>query len=390
MNYSKFLSNNIKAINPSGIRRFFDLANSMDNIISLGVGEPDFITSEAVRHAGISALRDGNTFYTSNAGSLELRTTICDYLDEDFNVQYNPEEEIYITVGASEAIDNAIRSLINEGDEVIIPTPSYVSYEPLSILCGAKVITIETKECDEFKVTPKQIRDAISEKTKLIILSYPCNPTGAILDESDLKEISKIIIDNDILVISDEIYAELTYDKKHTSISSLDGMKERTILISGFSKSFAMTGWRVGYACGPVEIISQMLKIHQYAIMCAPTNGQISANVALKEHKHNIYFMKEEYNKRRKFILKGLLDIGFTCFSPQGAFYIFPNITSTGLTSEEFCEQLLIKKYIAVVPGSAFGSAGEGYIRVSYSYSLDHIKIALSRIKEFVEELENI
>lgn len=390
MNYDKFLSSKIKTITPSGIRKFFDIANSMKNVISLGVGEPNFSTSEPIIKAGITALSNKNTFYTSNSGSLELRETICDYLKSDFNVNYSAKDEVYITVGASEAIDNAIRALLSNGDDVIIPTPAYVSYEPLCMLVGANVVTIKTQEKDCFKVTAEQIKNAITPKTKLIILSFPSNPTGAILEKKDLEEIAKVIIENDILVISDEIYAELTYEQKHISIASILGMKERTILISGFSKSFAMTGWRIGYACGPKEIIEQMLKIHQFAIMCAPTNGQIGATVALKEHKKEIVKMRESYNERRKFILKAFLDIGFSCFEPKGAFYIFPNITTTKLTSEQFCEQLLFKKHIAVVPGTAFGSSGEGYVRVSYSYSMEHIKIAMCKIKEFVTELENI
>ena len=389
IDYSKILSDTIQNIKPSGIRKFFDIAATMDDVISLGVGEPDFQTPWSVRKAGITSLERGKTKYTSNSGLLELRQEISDYLNRKCGVKYDASREILISVGGSEAIDATLRAIITPGDEVIIPQPSYVCYEPITELCGGVPVIIETLAENDFKVTPEQLKKAISEKTKAFILPYPCNPTGAIMEKRDLEAIAEVLRDTNIVVISDEIYSELTFaDCGHVSIASIDGMRERTILINGFSKTFSMTGWRLGFACGPQELILQITKIHQFAIMCAPTTAQYAAIEALKNCDEAVADMKAEYNRRRRLIVDGFNKAGLTCREPKGAFYAFPCIKSTGLTSEEFCEQLLHSKHVAVVPGTAFGKGGEGFIRASYCYSTEHIIEALSRISEFVKEIQ--
>ena len=389
MDYSKILSVTVKGIKPSGIRKFFDIAATMDDVISLGVGEPDFQTPWSVRKAGIASLEKGKTKYTSNSGLLELRQEISNYTKRKHQVEYDPTSEILISVGGSEAIDATLRAIINPGDEVIIPQPSYVCYEPITELCGGVPVIIETLAENDFKVTPEQLKNAISDKTKALILPYPCNPTGAIMEKGDLEALAEILRDTNILVISDEIYSELSFaDNPHVSIASVDGMRERTILINGFSKAFSMTGWRLGYACGPKEIISQATKIHQFAIMCAPTTAQHAAIEALKNCDEAVADMKAEYNRRRRLIVDGFNKAGLVCREPKGAFYAFPCIKSTGLTSDEFCERLLHEKHVAVVPGTAFGKGGEGFVRASYCYSTEHIIEALRRITEFVKELK--
>ena len=387
IDYSKILSRTVQDIKPSGIRKFFDIAATMDDVISLGVGEPDFQTPWSVRKAGITSLEKGKTKYTSNSGLEALRQEISNYIDRKFGVNYDPVGEILISVGGSEAIDATLRAIITPGDEVIIPQPSYVCYEPITELCGGVPVIIETLAENDFKVTPDQLKNAISDKTKALILPYPCNPTGAIMEKADLEALAQILRDTNILVISDEIYSELTFaENPHTSIASIDGMRERTILINGFSKTFSMTGWRLGFACGPREIISQVTKIHQFAIMCAPTTSQHAAIEALKNCDEAVADMKTEYNRRRRLIVDGFNKAGLTCREPKGAFYAFPCIKSTGLTSEEFCERLLESKHVAVVPGTAFGRGGEGFVRASYCYSTEHIIEALRRIEEFVKE----
>lgn len=388
IDYSKILSRTVQDIKPSGIRKFFDIAATMDDVISLGVGEPDFQTPWSVRKAGITSLEKGKTKYTSNSGLEALRREISNYTNRKCGVKYEPIGEILISVGGSEAIDATLRAIITPGDEVIIPQPSYVCYEPITKLCGGVPIIIETLAENDFKVTPEQLKNAISDKTKALILPYPCNPTGAIMEKADLEALAKILRDTNILVISDEIYSELTFaDTNHVSIASIDGMRERTILINGFSKAFSMTGWRLGYACGPKEIISQATKIHQFAIMCAPTTAQYAAIEALKNCDEAVADMKAEYNRRRRLIVDGFNKAGLVCREPKGAFYAFPCIKSTGLSSEEFCEKLLESKHVAVVPGTAFGKGGEGFVRASYCYSTEHIIEALRRIEEFVKEL---
>ena len=388
IDYSKILSRTVQDIKPSGIRKFFDIAATMDDVISLGVGEPDFQTPWSVRKAGITSLEKGKTKYTSNSGLEELRQEISNYIDRKCDVKYKPLSEILISVGGSEAIDATLRAIITPGDEVIIPQPSYVCYEPITELCGGVPVIIETLAENDFKVTPEQLKNAISDKTKALILPYPCNPTGAIMEREDLEALAQILRDTNILVISDEIYSELTFgEKPHVSIASIEGMRERTILINGFSKTFSMTGWRLGFACGPKEIISQVTKIHQFAIMCAPTTAQYAAIEALRGCDEAVADMKAEYNRRRRLIVDGFNKAGLTCREPKGAFYAFPCIKSTGLTSEEFCEKLLEAKHVAVVPGTAFGKGGEGFVRASYCYSTEHIIEALKRIDEFVKEL---
>ena len=389
IDYSKILSSTVTEIKPSGIRKFFDIAATMDAVISLGVGEPDFQTPWSVRKAGIASLEKGKTKYTSNSGLLELRQEISNYINRKCNIEYYPTSEIILSVGGSEAIDATLRAIITPGDEVIIPQPSYVCYEPITKLVGGVPVIIETLAENDFKVTPEQLKNAISEKTKALILPYPCNPTGAIMEKADLEAISKILRDTNIVVISDEIYSELTFaDSEHVSIASIDGMRERTILINGFSKAFSMTGWRLGFACGPQEIISQITKIHQFAIMCAPTTAQYAAIEALRNCDEAVADMKAEYNRRRRLIVDGFNKAGLTCREPKGAFYAFPCIKSTGLTSDEFCERLLQEKHVAVVPGTAFGKGGEGFVRASYCYSPEHIAEALRRIDEFVKEIQ--
>ena len=390
MDYDKILNPTVVAIKPSGIRKFFDIAETMKDVISLGVGEPDFATPWKVRHAGITSLENSQTRYTSNWGLEKLRVEIADYVKRKYDLNYNPKSEVLVTVGGSEAIDAAIRAVLSPGDEVIIPQPSYVCYEPITALAGGVPIIIETKAENDFKLTPKELLDSITPRTKVLILPYPCNPTGAIMEREDLEAIAAVLRERDILVISDEIYAELTYgDKHHVSIAAIDGMADRTIVVNGFSKTFSMTGWRLGYACGPEPLIRQITKIHQYAIMCAPTTSQYAAIEALRSCDTDVAEMREEYDMRRRLIVSGFNKLGLTCREPKGAFYAFPCIASTGMTSEEFCEKLLYAKKVAVVPGPAFGQGGEGFIRASYCYSTEHIMEALRRIGEFLEEIKN-
>ena len=386
---TKPLSAAVQSLKPSGIRKFFDIVSEMKDAISLGVGEPDFDTPWHIRDEGIFALEKGKTFYTSNSGLKELREEICNYLKRKQNITYDPQSEVIVTVGGSEAIDIGLRALINPGDEVIIPQPSYVSYEPCAILAGAKPVIINLKAENEFRLTAEELKNAITDKTKVLILPFPNNPTGAIMERKDLEEIAEIIIKNDIYVMSDEIYAELTYKGEHVSIASLDGMKERTILINGFSKAYAMTGWRLGYACAPKEIIKQMTKIHQFAIMCAPTTSQYAAVEALKNGDEDIKMMRQAYNQRRRFLLNAFKEMNLECFEPYGAFYVFPCIKEFGMTSEEFATRFLEEEKVAAVPGNAFGASGEGYLRISYAYSLDNLKIAMERMKKFIEKLRN-
>lgn len=384
-----FLSQRVVNLKPSGIRKFFDIVSEMKDAISLGVGEPDFDTPWFIRDEGIYSLEKGKTFYTSNAGLKDLREEISNYINRTQGINYCPDNEIVVTVGGSEAIDIGLRAVIDAGDEVIIPQPSYVSYEPCSILAGAKPVIINLQAQNEFRLQPQELLNAITDKTKVLILPYPNNPTGAIMERDDLEKIAQIVKEKEILVMSDEIYSELTYKEKHVSIASLDGMKERTILINGFSKAYAMTGWRLGYACGPAEIISQMTKIHQFAIMCAPTTSQYAAVQALKKGDEEVAKMRQSYNQRRRYLMESFKDMGLECFEPYGAFYVFPCIKEFNMTSEEFATKLLMEEKVAVVPGTAFGDCGEGYLRISYAYSLDNLKIALSRIEHFIQRLRN-
>jgi len=381
------ISKTVVGLKKSGIRKFFDIVSEMKDVISLGVGEPDFDTPWHIREEGIYALEKGKTFYTSNAGLKELRQEIDNYLKRTQNISYNPDNEIIVTVGGSEAIDIGLRAMVNAGDEVIIPQPSYVSYEPCAVLAGAKPVIIDLKAENEFRLTAEELKNAITDKTKILILPFPNNPTGAIMERKDLEEIAKVCIENDIYVMSDEIYAELSYKEKHVSIVSIAGMKERTILINGFSKAYAMTGWRLGYACGPKEIIEQMVKIHQYAIMCAPTTSQYSAVEALKKGDEDVRLMRESYNQRRRFLMNAFKEMGLECFEPYGAFYVFPCIKEFGMTSEEFAMKFLEEEHVAVVPGTAFGDSGEGFLRISYAYSIENLKRAMERLKRFVEKL---
>ena len=384
-----FLSQRVVNLKPSGIRKFFDIVSEMKDAISLGVGEPDFDTPWFIRDEGIYSLEKGKTFYTSNAGLKDLREEISNYINRTQGVTYCPTNEIVVTVGGSEAIDIGLRAVIDAGDEVIIPQPSYVSYEPCAILAGAKPVIINLQAQNDFRLQPQELLNAITDKTKVLILPYPNNPTGAIMERENLEEIAKIVKEKDILVMSDEIYSELTYKEKHVSIASLDGMKERTILINGFSKAYAMTGWRLGYACGSAEIISQMTKIHQFAIMCAPTTSQYAAVQALKKGDEEVAKMRQAYNQRRRYLMEAFKEMGLECFEPYGAFYVFPCIKEFNMTSEEFATKLLMEEKVAVVPGTAFGECGEGYLRISYAYSLDNLKIALSRIEHFIQRLRN-
>ena len=388
IDYTKMLAKVPSEIKPSGIRRFFDIANSMEGVISLGVGEPDFKTPRRIRNEGIRTLERGYTGYTANRGLGDLLVEISRYVSRKYNVSYEPRSEILVTVGGSEAIDLAVRAIISPGDEVIIPQPSYVCYEPITRLAGGVPVIIETKAENGFKLTPSELREKITERTKLLILPYPSNPTGAVMEREDIMALAEVLKDTNIAVISDEIYAELTFGKKHVSVPSVPGMRERCVLVNGFSKAFAMTGWRLGYLCAPKELCQVMTKIHQYAIMCAPTTSQYAAIEALRSSDEDVAQMVEEYDRRRRIIVKGFNDIGLECREPFGAFYAFPSIKSTGMTSEEFCEKLLYAKKVAVVPGTAFGDSGEGFIRASYCYSLSHIKEALRRIKEFIDELQ--
>ncbi|MCR5657246.1 MAG: aminotransferase class I/II-fold pyridoxal phosphate-dependent enzyme [Butyrivibrio sp.] len=381
------LADKIVDIKPSGIRKFFDVVKTIDGAISLGVGEPDFDTPWHIRDEGIYSLEKGRTFYTSNSGLQELKNEICTYTKRKQGVEYDPNSQVLVTVGGSEAIDLALRAMINPGDEVLIPQPSYVSYEPCAILAGAKPVIIELKEENEFRLTAEEILEHVTDKTKILVLPFPNNPTGAIMERKDLESIAKVIREKDLFVLSDEIYSELTYTDKHVSITEIEGMKERTILINGFSKTFAMTGWRLGYAVGPKEIITQMTKIHQYAIMCAPTTSQYAAVEALKNGDDDVAMMRDEYNHRRRYLVNELRDMGLPCFEPFGAFYIFPSIKKFGMSSDEFATKLLEEEKLAVVPGNAFGDCGEGFIRISYAYSLDDLKKAMGRLRKFIEKL---
>lgn len=387
IDYNKVLSERVMNIKPSGIRKFFDIANEMDGVISLGVGEPDFQTPWVIRDAAIASLEQGHTRYTSNWGLFELRKELANYQKRRFNLTYDPKNEIVVTVGGSEAIDIAIRALVNPGDEVLIPEPCFVCYTPIVNLTGGVSVPIVTKQEDNFRLTPEALREKITPKTKLLILPYPNNPTGAVMRKEHLEAIAEVLRGTDIMVLSDEIYSELTYSSTHVSIASLEGMWERTIVVNGFSKSYSMTGWRLGYACAPEPILSQMTKIHQFAIMCAPSTSQYAAIEAVRHCDTQIRMMVEEYDMRRRLMVDSFNKMGLSCFEPEGAFYVFPCIKSTGLKSEEFCEKLLYSQKIAVVPGNAFGDCGEGYIRVSYSYSIDHIIEALKRIELFINSL---
>lgn len=388
INYSEFLNESIINVKPSGIRKFFSIAEEMDNVISLGVGEPDFKTPWHIRDTAIEYLNQGKTRYTANAGLIELRHEIADFYKRKYNVEYDGKSEVLVTVGGSEGIDMAIRTIISPGDEVLVIEPSFVCYSPLVSMAGGKVVTVTTKAENKFKLTPEELESAITSKTKLLVFPYPNNPTGGIMRREDIEKITDIIIKNNIFVLSDEIYSELTYgNEKHCSIASIEGMKERTIVINGFSKTYSMTGWRLGYALAPAPIIEQMTKLHQFAIMSAPTNSQYSAIEALRNGDKDIEKMREDYDMRRKFTVNAFRKIGLDCFEPEGAFYVFPCIKSTGLTSDEFAEKLIMSKRVAVVPGTAFGECGEGFIRVSYCYSIENIKKAIDRIEEFINEL---
>lgn len=389
IDYNRVLNQRVVDIKPSGIRKFFDIAEKMEDVISLGVGEPDFLTPWHVRQAAITSLESGRTRYTSNWGLLELRREIARYMHSYTQIEYDPETEVLVTVGGSEAIDAALRAVVGPGDEVLIPQPSFVCYEPLTQLAGGTPVIVPTKQENDFRLTPEDIIDKINERTKVLIMPYPCNPTGAIMEREDLEKIVKIIEKTNIVVISDEIYSELTFsNSKHISIASIGDMAERTVVINGFSKTYSMTGWRLGYACGPKEILKQMTKIHQFGIMSAPTTSQYAAIEALRNGDKDISDMLEQYNSRRKIIVDGFNSLGLTCFEPKGAFYAFPNITSSGMSSEEFCERLLEEQHVALVPGSAFGESGEGFVRVSYCYSIKHIKTALERIELFLKSLK--
>lgn len=381
------LSDTIVQIKPSGIRKFFDIVSEMKDAISLGVGEPDFETPWHIRDEGIYSLEKGRTFYTSNAGLKELKIEICNYLKRRFDLSYHYQNEVLVTVGGSEAIDIAMRAMVNPGDEVLIPQPSYVSYEPCALLTGAKPVIINLKHENQFRLTAQELEEAITEKTKILVLPFPNNPTGAIMERKDLEEIAEVIKKHDIFVISDEIYSELCYTDQHVSIANIEGMQERTILINGFSKSYAMTGWRLGYACGPKEIIEQMTKIHQFCIMCAPTTSQYAAVEALKNGDEDVQNMREAYNQRRRYLVHAFKEMGLECFEPFGAFYMFPCIKEFGMTSDEFATRFLMEEKVAVVPGTAFGDCGEGFIRISYAYSLDNLKLAIGRLQHFVEKL---
>ncbi|MCC8163439.1 MAG: aminotransferase class I/II-fold pyridoxal phosphate-dependent enzyme [Lachnospiraceae bacterium] len=381
------LSSTIREIKPSGIRKFFDLVSEMEDAISLGVGEPDFDTPWHIRDEGIYSLERGRTFYTSNAGLKELKEEIANYLARRIHVSYDYRNEVLVTVGGSEGIDIAMREMLDPGDEVLIPQPSYVSYEPCAVLAGGKPVIIELKAENEFRLTPEEILEKLTDRTKLLVLPFPNNPTGAIMEQKELEAIAKVIIEKDIFGLSDEIYSELSYKGEHVSITSIPGMQERTILINGFSKAYAMTGWRLGYACGPAEIISQMTKIHQFAIMCAPTTSQYAAVEALRNGDEDVAMMREAYDQRRRYLVHAFKEIGLDCFEPYGAFYIFPCIKEFGMTSEEFAARFLQEEKVAVVPGTAFGDCGEGFLRISYAYSLDNLKIALGRLEDFIERL---
>ena len=389
IDYSKHINEKASSMKPSGIRRFFDIANEMEDVISLSVGEPDFLTPWHIREAGITSLEKGRTRYTPNRGLMQLREEISRFMKRKYKLSYEPESEVLVTVGGSEAIDMALRCLISPGDEVIIPEPCFVCYDPMTRMAGGVPVAIPTKAENEFRLTAEELKAAITEKTKVLIFPFPNNPTGAIMREEHMTEIAKLCIEHDLIVLSDEIYSELTYgNRPHVSIASLPDMWERTIVINGFSKTYAMTGWRMGYAVGPKELIAPMTKLHQYAIMSAPTTSQYAAIEALRNGDDDIAEMRDQYDMRRRLIVDGLNRLGLTCFEPEGAFYVFPSIQSTGMTSAEFCERLIYDKHVAVVPGSAFGDSGEGFIRISYAYSIKHLTEALSRMGEFLKELK--
>ncbi len=388
--YQNVVNDRIKSVKPSGIRKFFDIAVEMDNVISLSIGEPDFKTPWHIREAGITSLEQGKTWYTPNRGFIELRREISNYYSRRFNISYEPDTQVLVTVGGSEGIDLCFRTLLNYGDEVLIPEPSFVCYNPLTVMAGGVPKTIKTVAENNFRLTADELENAITDKTKMVVLPYPNNPTGAIMERKDLEEIAEVIKKHDIFVLSDEIYGELTYgDRKHVSIAEIDGMKERTLIVSGFSKAYAMTGWRLGYILGPSEILSYITKLHQYGIMSSPTTAQYAAIEALRNGDNDVMAMRSDYDIRRRLIVGKLNEIGLTCFEPLGAFYTFPCIKSTGLSSDEFATRLVKEKRVAVVPGTAFGDCGEGYVRISYAQSLKNIKIALKRIEEFVKELKN-
>ena len=386
IDYSKVLADRAAKLQPSGIRKFFEILDEVKGVVSLTVGQPDFVTPWHIREVAIRSLEDGETYYTANNGTIELRSEISKYLDRKFSLSYDPKNEIIVTIGGSEAIDLGIRALVNPGDEVIIPVPSFVCYGPMTELACGKPVFVNTFEKDKFKLTPEALKAAITDKTKLLILPFPNNPTGAIMTREELEEIADVIRDTDIMVLSDEIYAELTYGRKHVSFASLEGMRERTIVVNGFSKVYAMTGWRMGFVAAPHEIADQMHKIHQYCIMCAPTTSQFAAIEALKNGDPDIVEMTAEYNRRRRLIVDGLRKIGLSCFEPEGAFYVYPNISGFGMTSNEFCERLLREEKVAIVPGTAFGECGEGFARISYAYSVKHINTALEKIEKFVNK----
>ena len=388
MDYSKLLSENVQSLKPSGIRKFFDILDEMDDVVSLTVGQPDFVTPWHIREAGIESLEKGKTYYTSNSGLMELREEIAKYLERRFGLRYDPAHEIISTIGGSEAIDLAIRALVDPGDEVIVTSPCFVCYEPDVVMAGGVPVTLNTREEDNFKLTPEALKAVITPRTKLLVLPFPNNPTGAIMTREELEGIAAVLRDTNIAVLSDEIYAELTYGRKHVSIASIDGMRERTVVVNGFSKAYAMTGWRMGYLAAPREFCEQMLKLHQFQIMCSPTVGQYAAIEALRNGDDDIDYMKGEYNRRRVRIVKGLREMGLECFEPEGAFYVFPNIGGFGMTSDEFCERLLYDKHVAIVPGNAFGECGEGFARISYAYSVDHINVALEKMAEFIESIK--
>ena len=387
MDYSRFLNPEVVALRPSGIRKFCDIAETMDDVISLGVGEPDFATPWHIRQAGIQSIEDRKTRYTANRGLQALRAEIAAYMKRRFGLMYDPASNVLVTVGGSEAIDAAVRALVAPGDEVILPQPSFVCYEPIVRLAGGSPVIIETRAEDEFRLTAAQLEAALTERTKLLILPYPCNPTGAVMERADLEAVARVIREHDLMVLSDEIYAELTYGVEHVSIASLEGMAERCVVVNGFSKTYSMTGWRLGYACGPAEILTQMTKIHQFAIMSAPTTAQYAAIEALKNGDEDVGRMLAQYDARRRIMVDGFRKIGLDCFEPRGAFYAFPSIARSGMTSEEFCEKLLYSQHVAIIPGTAFGACGEGFVRASYCYSVAHIKEALARIDAFLREI---
>ncbi len=389
VNYSELYSDRVKIVKPSGIRKFFDIVATMDGAISLGVGEPDFETPWQIRRAGITSLEKGKTFYTSNWGLAELRAEIANKIKQRHSVEYNPDKEVLVTVGGSEAIDNTIRAFVSAGDEVLIPEPSFVCYTPLTIMAGGIPVTIPTVAEDEFKLTPERLKAAITPKTKLLVLPFPNNPTGAIMNRQELEAIAEVIRDTNILVLSDEIYCDLTYEGEHVCFAEIDGMRERTIVVGGFSKSYAMTGWRLGWAVAPREMLAPICKIHQFGIMSAPTTAQFAGIEAIRTGDSDIHRMRTQYDMRRRYLVEELRSMGLDCFEPMGAFYVFPSIESTGMTSEKFCNRLLEEQKVAVVPGNAFGESGEGHVRISYSYSMAHLKEAMRRIRAFLESIKN-